>query len=82
MRNRGRPEHSEAGAIHAHYIELLDTKLMIGVGAAFDFRTSRIKDGTTWNKAAGLQWLQRLLPATYLANLSSEAGHAFKPYES
>lgn len=43
------------------YIEKLDTKLMLGVGAAFDFHTGRIKDSPNWVKKAGLQWLHRLL---------------------
>lgn len=41
-------------------IEHLDCKLMIGVGAAFDFHTGRIKDAPTWIKEAGLQWFHRL----------------------
>jgi N-acetylglucosaminyldiphosphoundecaprenol N-acetyl-beta-D-mannosaminyltransferase len=45
----------------AHYINRLDTKLMIGVGAAFDVHTGHIKDAPAWIKAAGLQWLHRLL---------------------
>jgi N-acetylglucosaminyldiphosphoundecaprenol N-acetyl-beta-D-mannosaminyltransferase len=39
----------------------LDTRLMFGVGAAFDFHTGRIKDCPNWVKSAGLQWLDRLL---------------------
>lgn len=39
----------------------LDTTLMFGVGAAFDFHTGRIKDCPDWVKRAGLQWLDRLL---------------------
>ena len=35
--------------------------VMIGVGAAFDFHTGRIKDAPEWVKHAGLQWLHRLL---------------------
>jgi N-acetylglucosaminyldiphosphoundecaprenol N-acetyl-beta-D-mannosaminyltransferase len=38
----------------------LDCKLMIGVGAAFDFHTGRAKDAPGWVKSAGLQWLHRL----------------------
>jgi N-acetylglucosaminyldiphosphoundecaprenol N-acetyl-beta-D-mannosaminyltransferase len=45
----------------ARYLGKLDTKLMVGVGAAFDFHTGRIKDAPDWVKAAGLQWLHRLL---------------------
>jgi len=39
----------------------LETTLMFGVGAAFDFHTGRIKDCPQWVKRAGLQWLDRLL---------------------
>jgi N-acetylglucosaminyldiphosphoundecaprenol N-acetyl-beta-D-mannosaminyltransferase len=38
----------------------LDTKLMFGVGAAFDYHTGRIRDCAEWIKRAGLQWLHRL----------------------
>jgi N-acetylglucosaminyldiphosphoundecaprenol N-acetyl-beta-D-mannosaminyltransferase len=44
----------------AKYLGRLDTKLMVGVGAAFDIHTGRIKDAPTWIKRAGLQWLHRL----------------------
>jgi len=39
----------------------LDTRVMIGVGAAFDIHTARIKDAPLWMKRSGLQWLHRLL---------------------
>jgi N-acetylglucosaminyldiphosphoundecaprenol N-acetyl-beta-D-mannosaminyltransferase len=42
-------------------LPLLDTTLMFGVGAAFDFHTGRIQDCPDWVKRAGLQWLDRLL---------------------
>jgi N-acetylglucosaminyldiphosphoundecaprenol N-acetyl-beta-D-mannosaminyltransferase len=41
-------------------IPRLDTRLMFGVGAAFDFLTGRIRDCPNWVKQAGLHWLQRL----------------------
>jgi N-acetylglucosaminyldiphosphoundecaprenol N-acetyl-beta-D-mannosaminyltransferase len=44
----------------ARYISTLDTKVMIGVGAAFDMHTGRIRDCPEWMKPAGLQWLHRL----------------------
>jgi N-acetylglucosaminyldiphosphoundecaprenol N-acetyl-beta-D-mannosaminyltransferase len=44
-----------------HYLPLLDTKLMFGVGAAFDFHTGRIADCDEWIKRCGMQWLHRLL---------------------
>jgi N-acetylglucosaminyldiphosphoundecaprenol N-acetyl-beta-D-mannosaminyltransferase len=45
----------------ARYLPYLETKLMFGVGAAFDFHTGRIRDCAGWIKQAGLQWLHRLL---------------------
>jgi N-acetylglucosaminyldiphosphoundecaprenol N-acetyl-beta-D-mannosaminyltransferase len=45
----------------ARYLPVLDTKLMIGVGAAFLFHTGVIQDSPQWVKHAGLQWLHRLL---------------------
>jgi N-acetylglucosaminyldiphosphoundecaprenol N-acetyl-beta-D-mannosaminyltransferase len=45
----------------ARYLPLLETKLMIGVGAAFLFHTGAIQDSPKWVKRAGLQWLHRLL---------------------
>lgn len=45
----------------AQYLGRLDTRLMIGVGAAFDIHTGQTKDAPTWVKNAGLQWLHRLL---------------------
>jgi N-acetylglucosaminyldiphosphoundecaprenol N-acetyl-beta-D-mannosaminyltransferase len=44
----------------AEMIGVLDCRLMIGVGAAFDLHTDRIKDAPDWVKTAGLQWLHRL----------------------
>lgn len=45
----------------AHYLPHLDTKVMCGVGAAFDVHTGRIQDAPDWVKNAGLQWLHRLI---------------------
>ena len=45
----------------ARYLSTLDTKLMIGVGAAFLFHTGAIKDSPRWMKRAGLQWFHRLM---------------------
>jgi len=42
------------------YIGRLNTRLMIGVGAAFDIHTGRIADAPRWVKVSGLQWLHRL----------------------
>ena len=43
------------------YLPLLDTTLMLGVGAAFLMHTGRIADSPQWVKSAGLQWFHRLL---------------------
>ena len=45
----------------AEFIHKLDTKVMLGVGAAFDIHTGMLKDSPAWIKMAGLQWLHRLL---------------------
>jgi N-acetylglucosaminyldiphosphoundecaprenol N-acetyl-beta-D-mannosaminyltransferase len=67
----------------AQYLPLLDTTLMFGVGAAFDFHTGRIADCADWIKRAGLQWLHRLLQdpkhlwKRYLRNNPLFLFHAF-----
>jgi N-acetylglucosaminyldiphosphoundecaprenol N-acetyl-beta-D-mannosaminyltransferase len=43
------------------FLPLLQSTLMFGVGAAFDFHTGRIQDAPRWVKRAGLQWLHRLI---------------------
>lgn len=43
------------------FLPRLDSTLMFGVGAAFDFHTGHIKDAPQWVKSAGLQWLHRLV---------------------
>jgi N-acetylglucosaminyldiphosphoundecaprenol N-acetyl-beta-D-mannosaminyltransferase len=43
------------------YLPMLDTKVMLGVGAAFLFHTGVIQDSPVWVKRSGLQWLHRLL---------------------
>lgn len=45
----------------AKYLPLLETKLMVGVGAAFDIHTGRVNDSPAWVKSCGLQWLHRLM---------------------
>jgi N-acetylglucosaminyldiphosphoundecaprenol N-acetyl-beta-D-mannosaminyltransferase len=45
----------------SRYLPLLNTTLMLGVGAAFDFHTGRIRDCPDWMKRAGMQWLHRLV---------------------
>lgn len=44
----------------AEYLPRLETTVMIGVGAAFDFHTGKLKDSPAWVKQLGLQWLHRL----------------------
>ena len=44
----------------AHYVKRLPVPLLVGVGAAFDFHTGRIRDCSPWIKRCGLQWLHRL----------------------
>lgn len=44
----------------AEYIKKLDTKVMLGVGAAFDIHAGRTKDAPNWIKKIGMQWLHRL----------------------
>ena len=43
------------------FLPRLESALMFGVGASFDFHTGRIKDSPRWVKRAGLQWLHRLI---------------------
>lgn len=44
----------------AEHINNLDTKVMIGVGAAFDIHAGLIKDAPIFFKKTGMQWLYRL----------------------
>jgi len=39
----------------------LDTRLMFGVGAAFDFLSGRVRECPRWVKHAGFHWLHRLV---------------------
>lgn len=43
------------------YLPKLETKIMLGVGAAFDVHTGNIIDAPAWMKNSGLQWLHRLI---------------------
>jgi N-acetylglucosaminyldiphosphoundecaprenol N-acetyl-beta-D-mannosaminyltransferase len=45
----------------AEYLNLLNTTVVVGVGAAFDFLGGTIKDSPQWIKRSGLQWAHRLL---------------------
>jgi len=42
------------------HIHKLDTKVMLGVGAAFDIHTGHIRDASDLVKKIGMQWLHRL----------------------
>jgi N-acetylglucosaminyldiphosphoundecaprenol N-acetyl-beta-D-mannosaminyltransferase len=44
----------------AEYLPRLETTVMLGVGAAFDLHTGRMKDAPRWIKDSGLQWAHRL----------------------
>lgn len=45
----------------AQYIEKLPVKVMIGVGAAFDFHAGLIRQAPKWMQKAGCEWFFRLL---------------------
>lgn len=42
------------------YLPRLDTTLMVGVGAAFDFHAGRVKQAPRWMQRSGLEWFYRL----------------------
>jgi N-acetylglucosaminyldiphosphoundecaprenol N-acetyl-beta-D-mannosaminyltransferase len=44
----------------AEYLPKLRTTMMLGVGAAFDIHTKRIRDAPDWMKTLGLAWINRL----------------------
>jgi N-acetylglucosaminyldiphosphoundecaprenol N-acetyl-beta-D-mannosaminyltransferase len=44
----------------AEYLPRLDATLMIGVGAAFDFFSGRVKQAPRWMQRSGLEWCYRL----------------------
>jgi len=45
----------------ARYVDRLNVPLLVGVGAAFDFHTGRIRDCPDWIKRSGLQWVHRMI---------------------
>jgi N-acetylglucosaminyldiphosphoundecaprenol N-acetyl-beta-D-mannosaminyltransferase len=45
----------------AQHLNRFDTKLLVGVGAAFDMHTGRITDAPQWVKRAGFAWVHRLI---------------------
>lgn len=44
----------------AKYKDKLDTTLMFGVGAAFDFHAGRVRQAPRWMQRSGLEWFFRL----------------------
>jgi N-acetylglucosaminyldiphosphoundecaprenol N-acetyl-beta-D-mannosaminyltransferase len=44
----------------AAHLGRLDTRVMIGVGAAFDFHTGVVRQCPRWLQPLGLEWLFRL----------------------
>jgi len=44
----------------AEHLARLETKIMLGVGAAFDLHTGRMTDAPAWVKRSGMQWFHRL----------------------
>jgi N-acetylglucosaminyldiphosphoundecaprenol N-acetyl-beta-D-mannosaminyltransferase len=44
----------------AEFLPRLETTLMIGVGAAFDFHCGRVKQAPRWMQRSGLEWSFRL----------------------
>lgn len=44
----------------AHHWRELDASVLIGVGAAFDFHSGRIRQAPVWMQRSGLEWLFRL----------------------
>lgn len=44
----------------AAYLDKLDTTLMVGVGAAFDFHSGQVKQAPRWMQRSGLEWFYRL----------------------
>jgi N-acetylglucosaminyldiphosphoundecaprenol N-acetyl-beta-D-mannosaminyltransferase len=44
----------------AEFLPKLDVTLMIGVGAAFDFHSGRVRQAPRWMQRSGLEWFYRL----------------------
>jgi len=44
----------------SEYLPKLETTLMVGVGAAFDFHAGRVKQAPQWMQRGGLEWFFRL----------------------
>ena len=44
----------------ASYLPKLDATVLLGVGAAFDFHTGRVRQAPGWMQQLGLEWFFRL----------------------
>jgi N-acetylglucosaminyldiphosphoundecaprenol N-acetyl-beta-D-mannosaminyltransferase len=44
----------------AAYLPKLDARLMVGVGAAFDFHAGKVKQAPRWIQRSGLEWAYRV----------------------
>ena len=44
----------------SEFLPQLDVTLMIGVGAAFDFHSGRVKQAPRWMQRSGMEWFYRL----------------------
>ncbi|MDQ6632183.1 MAG: WecB/TagA/CpsF family glycosyltransferase [Verrucomicrobiota bacterium] len=67
----------------AEFLPKLETTLMVGVGAAFDFHSGRIKQAPRWIQRSGFEWFYRVcseprrLGRRYLKNVPLFMGHMF-----
>lgn len=58
----------------AEYLPRLETTVMLGVGAAFDFHSGRVRQAPRWVQRSGFEWLYRMctnprrLARRYLVN--------------
>ncbi len=43
------------------YVDLLRSSILIGIGAAFNFHTGRVRRAPRWMQEYGLEWLHRLI---------------------
>jgi N-acetylglucosaminyldiphosphoundecaprenol N-acetyl-beta-D-mannosaminyltransferase len=44
----------------ATYLPKVNATLMVGVGAAFDFHSGRVKQAPRWMQRSGTEWFYRL----------------------
>ena len=44
----------------AEYLPKLETTVMVGVGAAFDFHSGRVRQAPRWMQRSGLEWVYRI----------------------